>query len=443
LPHTISLDSIPVIDNHCHASQLEQRKRHTASTTRQYREVFAQGYLEARMPAPAWRRYSDALKFRDSAALAEIDRQYRVRELMEQSLQMFSTTTYTRALRIGCQELHGEWDDQERLHQLSAEARREGMGRFYTQVLDRANCPMVLADTPRLDHAQWPDKRFRWIVRLDPFLYPFGPGNAAPRGTEVEAFYDRFAYKLQLALQEQGLEAPPTDFGDYLAFVDRVVDSCLQRGAVAFKFVSAYVRSLEFRPVAEGEAARAFRDMARGFTGESRLFEDYLVRRLMLKAAERRVPVQFHAGMGHAEPGMDFNENSPIKLQSLLMDERLSTLPVVLLHGCYPFCSEAGALAWTYGNVYLDFSWMTFLHHHFLIDRLSEWLEYLPANKLTFGTDTGMPETWLGAVRLGRRALEAALNRGMEDQVWSESQAVWLAERVCYRNVCDIYGLSL
>ncbi len=443
MPHTISLNSIPIIDNHCHASQLEQRKRHTVTTSRQYREVFAQGYLEARMPAPAWRRYVDAVKGRDSAELEEIDRQYRVRELMDRSLEMFSTTMYTRTLRMGCLELHGEWDNQERLEQASAEARREGMGRFFEQVLDRANCPMVLADTPRLDLGQWAAKRFRWIVRLDPFLYPFGPGNAAPRGTEVQAFYDRFAYKLELALREQGLGAPPTEFGDYMAFVDRAVDSCLERGAVAFKFVSAYVRSLEFRPVAEGEAARAFRDMARGYTGESRLFEDYLARRLLLKAVDRHVPVQIHVGMGHAEPGMDFVENSPLKLQSLLMDERLSTLPLVLLHGAYPFCSEAGALAWTYGNVYLDFSWMTYLHHHFLIDRLSEWLEYLPANKLLFGTDTGLPEMWLGAVQSGRRAIEAALTRGVENQIWSETQAVWLAERVCYRNVCDIYGLSV
>ncbi len=256
MPHTISLDSIPVIDNHCHASLSEQIKRRITTTPRQFRETYAQGYLEARMPASAWRRYSEA-KYRDSAALAEIDGQYRVRELMEQSLEMSSTTTYTRALRIGCQELHGEWDDQERLSQLTAEARREGVGRFYTQVLDRANCPIVLVDTPRFERAKWPEKRFRWIVRLDPFLYPFGPGNAALRGTDPGDFYVRFGNKLQLALQEQGLEAPPKDFGDYLAFVDRVIESCLQRGAVAFKFVSAYVRTLEFRPVAEGEAARA------------------------------------------------------------------------------------------------------------------------------------------------------------------------------------------
>jgi predicted TIM-barrel fold metal-dependent hydrolase len=164
---------------------------------------------------------------------------------------------------------------------------------------------------------------------------------------------------------------------------------------------------------------------------------------MMLKAARLRIPVQVHCGMGHAEPGMDFYENTPLKLQSVLMDERLSNLKVVLLHGAYPFCSEAGALAWTYGNVYLDFSWMTYLHHHYLIDRLNEWMEYLPANKLVFGTDTGMPEMWAGAVKMGRRAIETALTRGIEDQIWNESRAMWLAERVCYRNVCDIYGITI
>jgi predicted TIM-barrel fold metal-dependent hydrolase len=443
MAHRISIDSIPIIDNHSHASQLEQRKRHTATTIRQYQEIFAQGYLEARLPPAEWRRYINAIKHRDNATLEELNGTHQVRELMNQSLEMFSSNMFTRTLRLGCTELHGEWENRERLNQLSAEARSQGGGRFFEKVLDRANCPLILADTPRLDRSQWPEKRFRWIVRLDPFLYPFGPGNAAPRGTEVEAFYDRFAYKLELALKEQNLDAPPRDFGDYVDFVERSLESCLRAGAVAFKFVSAYVRSLEFKPVAEGEAARVYRDMAHGYKGESRIFEDYLARKMMLKAASLRVPVQVHCGMGHAEPGMDFFENTPLKLQSVLMDERLSNLPLVLLHGAYPFCSEAGALAWTYGNVYLDFSWMTYLHHHFLIDRLNEWMEYLPANKLVLGTDTGMPEMWAGAVKMGRHAIEAALTRGVEDQIWDESRAMWLAERICYRNVCDIYGISL
>jgi predicted TIM-barrel fold metal-dependent hydrolase len=350
---------------------------------------------------------------------------------------------YTRALQIGCTEFYGEWENHARLVQLSGEARRNGLAPLYERVLDLLNCQVFLADVPRLDRTVWSAKRFKWIARFDPFLYPFGPANTNARGTDVATYHARFANKLKLALHEQGLGACPTDFADYLGFVDRVFESFVQRGAVGFKVLSAFVRSLDFQPVPEAEAARVFRDLAKEKKDESRLFEDYMARRLFLWAAKQGLPVQFHVGLGNAEPGMDFNRIGPMMLQSLLMDERYSNLKVVLLHGAYPYCSEASALAWTYGNVYLDFSWMCYLHHHYLIDRLSEWLELLPAHKLLFGCDTGLPETQLGGMRLGVRAIEAALTRGVEAGLWSTSQAYWLGERVCYRNACELYGFSL
>jgi uncharacterized protein len=439
----VSLDAVPVIDNHSHASQLEQRKRSSATTSQQYQEVFARGYIEARVPPRVWHDYIEAVHTKDTGRLEEIDREYRTEDLLKQSLQMRSTTTFTRALQIGYSELYGEWENLARREELSVAARQDGTAKLYERVMDMVNCPVVLTDTPRLDRSQWSEKRFKWIARLDPFLFPFGPGELTARGTEVAAFHARLGSKLEIALREQGLDAAPPAFDDYLAFVDRVVQSFVDRGVTSFKFVSAYVRPLQFNRVDESEARRVYRDLAQGRKQESRLFEDYVAHRLLEAVARLDIPLQIHVGMGHAEPGMDFYGNNPLMLQSILMDERYSNLKIILLHGSYPFCSEAGALAWTYGNVFLDFSWMTYLHHHFLIDRLSEWLEYLPANKLVFGTDTGLPEMHLGATRLGRRALEVALSRGVEAQLWSNAQAEWLGERVCYQNVCDIYGISL
>ncbi len=431
----ISLDSVPIIDNHCHAGMIRN--------PRQQQELYARSLVEAGIPPQTWRDYVDAVRRSDGARLEEIDCRHGVRRRLDKALEMNASTLFTRALQIGCSELYGEWEDQERLARLSAEARRDGMAPLYQRALDRVNCPVVLTDSPRVDRAVWPESRFKWVARLDPFLYPFGPGELTTRGTEVATFHARFQIKLNLALGEQSLEACPSDLADYLAFVDRVLDSFIARGVVALKVVSAYVRSLEFRPTAEGDARRVYRDLSRGKKEESRLFEDFMARRMLLWAAERGLPVQVHAGLGHPEPGMDFVGNNPLMLQSILMDERYSSLKLVLLHGAYPFCGEAGALAYTYGSVYLDFSRFCFLNYHFFVDRLSEWLELLPAHKLLWGTDIGVPEVHLGATRLGRRAIEAALNRGVEANIWSESQARGLGDRVCYRNVCELYNFSL
>jgi uncharacterized protein len=443
----LSLDSVPIIDNHCHAAAAYggARRRHDGSkfrTLRQCEEMYARGFIEARVPPDVWRAYAAAVQREDATALEEIDRQHQTKYLMEQSLTTYGTTTLNRAHQLGCSELYGEWDDRERLQALAAEARKDGVARLYDHILDKLNCLCVLNDVPRLDKTEWPTPRYRWIARIDPFLYPFGPDNLTMRGTEPARFHARFANKLNIALEEQGLDATPTDFADYVAFVERTLDTFLARNVVTLKIVSAYVRSLEFLPVAEPEAVRVFRDLARGRKAESRVFEDYMARRILLWAANHGLPVQVHAGFGHSEPGMDIQAVSPLMLQAVLMDERYSNLKLVLLHGAYPFCSEAGALAWTYGNVYLDFSWMVYLHHHFLIDRLSEWLEMLPAHKLLLGTDSDLPEQFLGAMRLGRRALTAALGRGIDDGIWSASQADSLGERVCYRNASDVYGLG-
>ncbi|MBI3968185.1 MAG: amidohydrolase family protein [Chloroflexi bacterium] len=439
----ISLADVPVVDDHCHAGGYEATPGVGYRTIREHEELYARGYLEARIPAAAYREYVKAVHGRDAATLDRLDRAHGTRTLMERALELRQTMVLTRALELGCRELYGEWENREARDRAGDEARRQGPAALYERALDLANCPVVLTDTTRLDRSIWSDRRFKWISRLDQFFYPFGPGALTKRGTEVGAFYDRFEAALRVALRERGLDRVPTEFADYLAFVEEVLASVLERGAVCLKIVSAYVRSLEFRPVAEAEAARVFRDLVKGNKDESRLFEDYLARRLLLWAAKRDVPVQIHVGMGHGEPGMDYHGINPLNLQSVLMDERLSNLRVILLHGAYPYSSEVGGLAWTYGNVDLDFSWMPYLHHHFLVDRLCEWLEYLPAHKVLFGTDTGLPELHLGATRMGIRALETALGRGVADDLWTVSQARWLGERVCHRNACELYGFVL
>jgi predicted TIM-barrel fold metal-dependent hydrolase len=442
----LSLAAVPLIDNHGHAGAYQQPGR-MYRTVHEHRELYTRGFMEAQLPAPVYRAYVDALHRQDAPRIDEISRTYRLRELTARSLELWSASVFMQALRIGCLELYEEWDDQDRLDALSVEARRAGIAPLYDRVLDLANTPIVLTDlafeTPRMDRSLWSEKRYKWVSRIDPFLYPFGPRAVTTRGTEIQRWHAIYNISFQTALAEQGLDRCPTELADYVAFVDKVLDSLAGRGAIAFKIASAYVRTLEFLPVEEPEAARVFRALARGNMAEGRVLEDYMARRMLLWAADHHVPVQIHVGMGNGEPGMDFYRNNPLLLQSFLMDEHFRHLKVVLLHGAYPYCSEAGALAWTYGNVYLDFSWLPYLRHRFLVDCLTEWVEFLPAHKMLFGIDTGLPELHLGATRLGVRAVEAALSRGLEDGLWTNKQAEWLGERICFRNAAELYGLSL
>ena len=104
--------------------------------------------------------------------------------------------------------------------------------------------------------------------------------------------------------------------------------------------------------------------MSSGRVVDSAPLENFIVRRLSQYAADHRYPMQVHVGMGHPEPGMLVGNSAPLKLEAFLDTRSLSRLKVILLHGGYPFSSDVSALAQTYGNVYLDFSWMPYLHHY-------------------------------------------------------------------------------
>ena len=115
---------------------------------------------------------------------------------------------------------------------------------------------------------------------------------------------------------------------------------------------------------------------------------------------------------------------------------------MILIHGGYPYGSYLAAMSQARGNVFVDFSWMTYLQEHSLHRLLEEWLELLPANKVMFGTDTGSPEFHVSGTRRGRVALDSALSSGRASGLWSSRQAAWLAERVMHQNLRDVYGFE-
>ncbi|KAK6348095.1 hypothetical protein TWF718_005910 [Orbilia javanica] len=65
----------------------------------------------------------------------------------------------------------------------------------------------------------------------------------------------------------------------------------------------------------------------------------------------RAKPLQLHTG--HGDSDLRLKDANPVLLQPFI--EAYPHLPIVLLHASYPFTREAGYLASTYANVYLDF----------------------------------------------------------------------------------------
>ena len=428
---------IPAIDNHSHASMA--RFRSVAQIDRH----FSTAHLEANVPAEIYDAFIAARNQGDVQALEQLEAAHGTETLMQQGVAFRSTTFFARSLREGLGRLYGPQLSEQEQMATALEWSTRGPSYIYDQALTVANTPIVLADVSYLDRAVWNPQHYRQVMRIDPYVYPFHDGQSELRGTEFQRFHAGFAAVLHKELLRHGLAQPPQDFDAYVQFVDASVQQRVAEGVVSLKIASAYVRPIDFRPASHAEAAATYARLAAGKADtDRRPLENFIVQRLAQFAADRALPVQIHVGMGHPEPGMLVSNGEPFLLETFLNIRSLNRLKVTLLHGGYPYSSQLAALAQTYGNVFLDFSWMPYLHHFYLRQKLTEWLEILPANKLLFGSDAGAPEFHVASAHFARQALNHVLSDGVQRGVWNAQQVDWLARRALHDNAAQLHGFA-
>jgi len=311
---------------------------------------------------------------------------------------------------------------------------REKGDRFPSWVLDKANIAAVLVNMPSLGPGQ-NSSRFHWVPRADGFLFPFGGDDEHIGGFRKEA----------------GLSSQPATLAAYLETIRSRLDEWQAGGAVAIKFAVAYVRPLDFAPVAETDALRLFERHAQGVSlsaPEYKSVQDFLFHFLAREAGRRGLIVQIHTGFG-AEPYFNIGGSNPMLLEPMLNDPALRGTNFVLLHGGWPFDREAGALLMK-PNVYADFSSQVFLRStDALSSTLRTWLEWYPG-KVLFGSDAYSEDTplanweekiWL-ASRTSREALALALTQMMNAGEITRARAVELAQMVLHDNATRLYGLQ-
>jgi hypothetical protein len=308
----------------------------------------------------------------------------------------------------------------------------DGIEPAYSRILERLGISATLWDYRQLARDEWPSERYRLVYWVDPFVCPF-PDPALSRGDELQA-------ALTEALARGGLSAVPESFAEYLEFVDRTLRTARSE-LVGLKLLLGYHRTLEFQDPSFFEARDAYQRVRRGDPTPYRVLQDFMVRQLYQLAGALDLPLQIHAAFGGPASGLRLAHNDPALLQSLFGQPGRSATRVVLLHGGYPYVSQACALAWIYPHVYLDFSVLPSLFALPLARWLEEWLELLPRNKLLFGSDASAPELYYTAAVNGRRQLGRALDNLVASGGLNRAEAMHVAERVCFRNAVALYGL--
>ncbi|KAK2872121.1 hypothetical protein FQN49_002548 [Arthroderma sp. PD_2] len=151
-------------------------------------------------------------------------------------------------------------------------------------------------------------------------------------------------------------------------------------------------------------------------------------------------PIQFHTGLGDSD--IELTLSDPALLQSVI--EEYDTVQFVLLHSSYPFTRQAGYLANTYKNVYLDLGEVfPMISRDGQISVLRQSMELVPTSKLLWSTDGHFhAETfWLANLQF-RQALESVFTEYVYKGDLSIEQAACSVKDILFNNSNELYGLE-
>ncbi len=220
------------------------------------------------------------------------------------------------------------------------------------------------------------------------------------------------------------------------------------QGYVALKSIAAYRTGLNIQTWPREEAETAFREARREAieAGSLRLAHkpllDTLLHVVFHEAARQDVPIQFHVGYGDADADMLLA--NPLHLRAVFEERAYRSMPIVLLHECYPYTRQGAYLAAIYENAYLDLSYgIPFLGYGEMAEFTRGAFGAAPASKLLYSSDgVGVPELhWISALH-GRRILGQVLGEIVVQGDLSSSEAEAAGAAVLRDNAARLYRLN-
>ena len=173
--------------------------------------------------------------------------------------------------------------------------------------------------------------------------------------------------------------------------------------------------------------------------GERAALRDYIGHAIIRAAGKAGLRVMFHSGTRGDR--IDFRPTDPNLHVPLFL-----TYPEVkfeIYHCGMPWVRDAGMIAMSYANVYLNMCWTQSISPRMARSALSEWLEYVPHNKIiAYGGDSAYWfEHSVGDLVLTRMNLATVLADKVAAGELTDVRAVELARMMLFDNAADLYGL--
>ena len=313
--------------------------------------------------------------------------------------------------------------------------RRETIGelnRKFQQSLEPGHFEKVLKEKSRIEislldsNLDCDERFFRSVIRLDIFVIP-------RTGEEINYIEEETGVKI-------------LDFEDWLEACEVFLDRMLSKGAVALKSALAYLRPLKYTRVTRSDAEKEFDAIWKrrhfpvwepeAFTMGTR-FQDYMMHFIMRLADARGLVVQFHTGLQHGN-GNYIQNSDPALLSNLF--HTYQGVRFDLFHMSYPFQMTAGVLAKNFPNVYLDMCWGHIISPGSAVAALTEWLELVPANKISaFGGDSSLIDEVYGHQLMARQNVARALAGKVDEGIFDLDRARELARMLLHDNPSSLF----
>jgi len=217
------------------------------------------------------------------------------------------------------------------------------------------------------------------------------------------------------------------DAASWRVFLEILITFAQEQGCVGIKQLQAYRRDLDFEKPRDGEV-KFEGELTRN---EQVIFENWVVNECCKLANDLKWPHQVHVGT-HNLP-----DSSPLPLQKLARN--YPEQKIVQIH-CWPYQREAGHLAKSYPNVYIDTCWLVVLNPEYLRESLAQWLHYVPLSKITMGNDSTSIEMATGSSLISKTILMESLDRHFSAWYVGEQKKMDIVYDFMHNNAVDVYG---
>lgn len=339
-------------------------------------------------------------------------------------------TGYGQSLALAARDLYGiEQVDADSIEELDRRFRtaREKGGHYAYVLKEKSRIAVSVLD--RVDPAvqEVDDDFFAPVVRMTPFIQP-------SHRRDIEQIGKRLDMRLH-------------SIRDWKAAMEISLEQSCERGAVAIKIGLAYHRSLRFNKTSEAEAAVGFNELfdpahspewRRGIK-ISTAFQDHMVHHLLTLADRRGMTVQVHTGLQEGNGNM-ITDSNPTLLANLFLE--YGDVSFDLFHLGYPYVEELGTLAKNFANVYIDMCWGHMISPVAARRALDEWLELVPANKISaFGGDYCFVDGVYGHQYMARCNVAATLAEKVQRGLFDVERAIELAQWLLVENPSRLFCL--